>query len=436
MELSRRNFIQGAAALPAVAGARPVAANDRIRFGMIGTGARSHQIMEAMKLVPGIEFAGVVDAYKGRVERAIARTGGKTRAYPDYREILADKSIDAVVIATPDHWHKQMVVEAVRAGKDVYCEKPLTYRTSEGPEIIRAAKETGRIVQVGSQGVSTALDNKAREIIRSGRLGKITLIRASFNRNTPSGAWIYPIPPDASPETVNWDMFLGSAPKRPYSPERFFRWRCFFDYSGGISTDLFVHLCTTIHYVTGAKMPSRAVALGQLYRWKETRDVPDTINGVLEYPEGFAVSLSGTFNSEAGAESGFQIMGTEGMLTLGGTLTVRPENVHDDNGWIVDSWPQALEDAYYKDPKIRAEERPQDGKPVIQGLGESYQEVGIESTVPHMEHFVHAIRTREPFWEDASAGHHAAGCAHMINMSSKTGKVVEWDFSRDDVKSS
>lgn len=436
MELSRRNFIQGAAALPAVAGARPIAANDRIRFGMIGTGARSHQIMEAMKLVPGIEFAGVVDAYKGRVERAIARTGGKAKAYPDYREILADKSIDAVVIATPDHWHKQMVVEAVRAGKDVYCEKPLTYRTSEGPEIIRAAKETGRIVQVGSQGVSTALDNKAREIIRSGRLGKITLIRASFNRNTPSGAWIYPIPPDASPETVNWDMFLGSAPKRPFNLERFFRWRCFFDYSGGISTDLFVHLCTTIHYVTGAKVPSRAVAMGQLYRWKETRDVPDTINGVLEYPEGFAVSLSGTFNSEAGAESGFQIMGTEGMLTLGGTVTFRPENVHDDNGWIVDSWPQALEDAYYKNPKVRAEERPQDGKPVIQATGESFQEVGIESTVPHMEHFVNAIRTREPFWEDASAGHHAAGCAHMINIAAKTGKVVEWDFARDDVKSS
>jgi predicted dehydrogenase len=436
MELSRRNFIQGAAALPAVAVARPVAANDRIRFGMIGTGARSHQIMEAMKLVPGIEFAGVVDAYKGRVERAIARTGGKTRAYPDYHEILADKSIDAVVIATPDHWHKRMVVEAVRAGKDVYCEKPLTYRTSDGPEIISAAKETGRIVQVGSQGMSSALDNKAREIIRSGRLGKITLIRASFNRNTPSGAWIYPIPPDASPETVNWDMFLGSAPKRPFNLERFFRWRCFFDYSGGISTDLFVHLCTTIHYVTGAKMPSRAVAMGQLYRWKETRDVPDTINGVLEYPEGFAVSLSGTFNSEAGAESGFQIMGTEGMLTLGGAVTFRPENVHDDNGWIVDSWPQALEDAYYRNPKIRAEERPESSKPVIQATGESYQEVGLESTVAHMEHFVNSIRTREPYWEDASAGHHAAGCAHMINMASKTGKVVEWDFSRDDVKSS
>ncbi|HVX65328.1 MAG TPA: Gfo/Idh/MocA family oxidoreductase [Bryobacteraceae bacterium] len=435
MEISRRNFIQGAAALPAFA-ARPLAANDRIRFGIIGAGARSHQIMEAMKLVPGIEFAAVVDAYKGRVERAVARTEGKAKPYRDYREILADKSIDAVVIATPDHWHKQMVVEAVRAGKDVYCEKPLTYRTSDGPEIIRAAKETGRMVQVGSQGMSSPLETRARDIIRSGRLGKITLIRASFNRNTPSGAWIYPIPPDCSPETVNWDMFLGSAPKRPFSPERFFRWRCYFDYSGGISTDLFVHLCTTIHYVMDAKVASRAVALSQLYRWKETRDVPDTINGVLEYPEGFAVSLSGTFNNETGSESGFQILGTEGTLNLGGTLAFRPEHVHDDNGWIVDSWAEPLAKAYYKNPKVIAEERPDMGAPKVEATGEFYREIGPESTVAHMGHFVESIRTRKPYWEDASAGHHAAACAHMVNMAARTGRVVEWDFNQDDVKAS
>jgi len=433
MEISRRNFIQSAAALPAVA-TRAVAANDRIRFGIIGTGARAHQIMENMKVVPGIEFAAVVDAYKGRLERAIARTDRKARGCKDYREILADKSIDAVVIATPDHWHKQMVVEAVRAGKDVYCEKPLTYRTSEGPEIIRAAAETGRMVQVGSQGMSSPLEAKAREIIRSGRLGKITMIRANFNRNTPSGAWIYPIPPDASPETVNWDAFLGSAPKRAYSPERFFRWRCYSDYSGGISTDLFVHLCTTIHFVMDAKMASRAVALGQLYRWKESREVPDTINGVLEYPEGFAVSLSGTFNNEGGSESGFQILGTEGTVTLGGTVSFRPENVHDDNGWIVDSWPEALQEAYYRNPKVLAEERPQLGTPKIEALGEQYRELGPDSTIAHMAHFVESIRTRKPYWEDAAAGHHAAGCAHMVNLAAKTGRVVEWDFARDDIK--
>jgi predicted dehydrogenase len=437
VEPTRRNILQlsAAAALPAATARSAVAANDRIRFGMIGVGARAHQIIEAMKMVPGIEFAAVVDAYKGRVDRALERVGGKAKVCADYREILADRSIDAVVIATPDHWHKTMVVEAVKAGKDVYCEKPLTYRTADGPEIIRAARETGRMVQVGSQGVSSAIQNKAREIVRAGRLGKVTMIRASFNRNTPSGAWIYPIPPDASPATVNWDMFLGSAPKRPFNLERFFRWRCFWDYSGGISTDLFVHLCTTIHYLMDAKVAARAVSMAQLYRWKETREVPDTINGVLEYPEGFSVSLSGTFNNEAGAEgSSFQIMGTEGTLGIGETLSFRPENVHDDNGWIVDSWPSKLEDAYYRDPKIAAEERPNEGKPKVQEVSESYRALGPESTVAHMQHFVDSIRTRQPYWEDASAGHHAAACAHMVNLAARTGRVVEWDFAADDVK--
>ena len=433
MEITRRTLMQGT--LAAAGASRAVAANDRIRFGMIGVGARAQEIMEAMKCVPGIEFAAAVDAYKGRIARALDRTNGKAKPVRDYREVLADKSIDAVVIATPDHWHKTMVVEALRAGKDVYCEKPLTYRTADGPEILAAVRETGRIVQVGSQGMSSALQNKARDIIQSGRLGRITLIRASFNRNTASGAWIYPIPPDASPATVNWEMFTGPAPKRDFSLERFFRWRCYWDYSGGIATDLFVHLCTTIHYVMNAKMASRAVALGQLYRWKESREVPDTINGVLEYPEGFAVSLSGTFNSEAAAESGFQIMGTEGTLTIGDGLTFRPENVHEDNGWIVDSWAPAMAEAYYKDPKVIAEERPDQGRQKILAASESYRGSGQDSTVAHVQHFVDSIRSRKPYWEDASAGHHAAACAHLINLSAARKNVVEWDFARDDVKS-
>src|SRR5438874_10912727 len=163
----------------------------------------------------------------------------------------------------------------------------MTYRTSEGVEILQAARAAGKILQVGSHGVSGDSGRRAKEIIASGKLGKVTMIRAAYNRNTASGAWIYPIPPDASPKTVNWEMFLGPAPKRPFSLERFFRWRCFSDYSGGIATDLFVHLCTSIHFLMNATMPARAMAMGELYRWKEAREVPDTLNALLEYPEGF-----------------------------------------------------------------------------------------------------------------------------------------------------
>lgn len=429
MDTSRRTFLT-ASALGA-AGMQSRAANDRIRFGFIGTGARAHEILQALLTLPGTEVAGVVDAYTGRAQRAIERTGGRARRYPDYREILADKSIDAVVIATPDHWHKTMTVDAMRAGKDVYCEKPLTYRVEEGREIIRTAKETGRILQVGSQGMSSAIQRKAREIVQEGRLGQVTLIRAAYNRNTAGGAWIYPIPPDASPSTVDWEMFLGPAPKRPFSLERFFRWRCFNDYSGGIATDLFVHLCTSIHFIMNAKVPSRAVALGELYRWKESRDVPDTINGVLEYPEGFAVNLSSTFNNQSASETGIQFLGTKGTLTLGDGLTFAPESAGEDNRWIVESWPRALEDAYYRDPKVRESELPQTGPGRVVPMGERYAGAGVDSTVTHLAHFLDAVRTRRPYWEDAVAGHHAAACAHMINLAAREQRVVAWDFDHD-----
>jgi predicted dehydrogenase len=433
MKISRRELIQAGVMMPAAVQVGR-SANDRIQVGVIGTGARSHELMQALLQLPTAEIVAVVDAYKGRTERAVSRTGGRAKVLPDYHAVLSDKSIDAVLVVTPDHWHKTMVTEAMRAGKDVYCEKPLTYRSSEGPEIVHAAKESGRILQVGSQGVSTLTQRKAKEIIQSGKLGQITCIRAAYNRNTAGGAWIYPIPPDASPSTVNWDMFLGSAPKHPFNLERFFRWRCYQDYSGGISTDLFVHLCTTIHFLMNAKVPSKVVALGQLYRWKESRDVPDTINAVLEYPEGFAVNLSSTFNNEHSAEAGFQILGTEGTLTLGDGVSFFPEDVHEDNGWIVASWPEALEKAYYADAKIREAEMPGTRKPRLKEGSQQFHEEGLDSTVLHLAHWLESIRSRQPYWEDATAGHHAAAVAHMVNRSARTQKLVEWDFAADDIK--
>jgi predicted dehydrogenase len=283
--------------------------------------------------------------------------------------------------------------------------------------------------------MSSQLQRQAKELIRSGKLGQVTLIRAAFNRNTASGAWIYPIPPDASPETVDWEMFLGSAPKRPFSLGRFFRWRCYEDYSGGIATDLFVHLCTTIHFLMEAKVPAKAVALGQLYRWKESREVPDTLNAVLEYPEGFAVSLSSTFNNQASAEGSFQFLGTEGAISLGGgRMTFDPEMAEEDNRWIVDSWPRALEEAYFKDPKIREAEIVSSRKPKVVEGSQEFLEQGYDATISHFGHLLESIRTRKPYWEDAAAGHHAAACAHMINLSAKQQRLVEWDFTKDDIK--
>ncbi len=435
-ELTRRTFLGGAGVLGATAAAAaqstPRGPNDRITVGMIAVGSRAQELLEAIKRVEGTEIVAVCDAYTGRTERAVERTGGRAKVVGDPRAILADPSIDAVTIASPDHWHKDHVIEALRAGKDVYCEKPLTYTIDDGLEIIDAVKQTGRLLQVGSQGVSSQTQRKAREIIQSGQLGQVTMIRASYNRNTASGAWIYPIPPDASPETVNWEMFLGPAKKRPFSLERFFRWRCYQDYSGGIATDLFVHLCTTIHYIMDAKMPRSAMAMGELYRWKESRNVPDTLNAILEYPEGFTVNLSSTFNNQSGSEGVFQVLGTEGTLDIGfNTLTFTPENVSESNRWIVEAWPRRLEEQYYQDLKVQKAEMPQTAKPEVLAASQQFRETGRSATIQHLENFFTSVRTRTPPLEDALMGHRAAACAHLINDSANRQAATHWDFAKE-----
>ncbi len=440
--ISRRQFIQGSTALglalsrpsPALP-QRQSSAGDRITVGMIGVGARAHELIQAVLAVPGTEIVGVCDAYQGRLERAVDRTRGRAKIYKDYREILSDKGIDTVVISTPDHWHKIMALAALQAGKDVYIEKPLTYAIEEGNEVIAEVKKTNRILQVGSQGISSKIQQKAKEMVQSGRLGQVTLIRASYNRNTAGGAWIYPIPPDASPQTVDWEKFLGPAPKRNYDPARFFRWRCYWDYSGGIATDLFVHLMTTIHFLMNAKAPQTTMANGALYRWKESRDVPDTVNAILEYPEGFMVTLSSTFNNQMSGEEGFQILGTEGTLVLGGeSMIFYPERVHEDNRWIVESWPEALQKAYYKDPRVLKEEVPSSREPQVTPGMERWEEEGKDATLLHFENFFECVRTRKPPIEDALIGHRAAGVAHLVNLSYKQKKLVQWDYAKEGLR--
>ncbi len=443
-QINRRAFIRGGAALAGGLGAMIATGNssligavppsDKLTVGIIGVGARAQQLMDSMLTIPALEIVNVCDAYTGRVKRAISRTKGRAKAVKDYRQILRDKSVDAVVIATPDHWHKRMAIEAVEAGKDVYIEKPLTYKVEEGLEIIRAVKANDRVFQVGSQGIASDIQQKAREVIGSGKLGQITMIRAYFNRNTAGGAWIYPIPPDANRKTVDWEKFLGSAPQRAFDLPRFFRWRCYQDYSGGIATDLFVHLCTTIHYLMDVPAPEQVMGMGGLYRWRTSRDVPDSINASLKYREGFMVNMSGTFNNTMSSGSGFQVLGTEGSLEIGGKLTFHPESPVENDRWVVRSWEKKLEDAYYADPKLieyetkaraaRAAARPE----VIMAGG------GGNATTAHLKNWVGCIKNRNTPLENAEVGHRACSVAHMVNQSIGTGNSVYWDFDRDTTK--
>lgn len=428
MSVSRRTFLSAAAAaaLPAAAADR-AAASDRLTLGFLGVGARAHQLIDSLLHVRRAEIVAVTDAYRGRVERAVARTEGRAKVVDDYRKILEDASIDAVVVATPDHWHAKQCIEALEAGKHVYCEKPLTYAAEEGLAIAAAVEKSGKKLQVGSQGVSSDIQRRAKKMIADGELGEITMIRANYNRNSAGGAWIYPIPPDASEETVDWDMFLGPARKRPFSLERFFRWRCYEDYSGGIATDLFVHLATTIHELMGVGAPSQVMAMGDLYRWRESREVPDTLNAILRYKEGFTVTLSSTFNNGTGG-TGFEFLGTEGSLSIRSrSMTFQRQLVRENNDWIVASWPEELAEEFSKKeaatrPSLRSRPDPQE-----------FKERGPSDTRKHLERFVEAVLEGRPIVEDAYAGHRAAACAHMVNRSAKTGRMALWDFEKDTI---
>lgn len=440
--MNRRDFMKttvvatAATAIGAkAASARTVQANDRLQVGFIGCGARAHQLMDATVGQPGIEVVGLCDAYTGRLERAKVRTGGRAVVYRDYKELLANPEIDAVFIVTPDHWHKAMTLDAIAAKKDVYIEKPFTFTVEDGLAMVDAVKRSDRILQVGSQGVSSPEYAKARELIQAGKIGQVVMVRAAYNRNSDSGAWLYPIPPDAGPKTVNWEQFIGPAPKRAFDLARFFRWRCYWDYSGGVATDLFVHLVSWLHFATGAKAPKTVVAIGETYKYAKTHEVPDTVNALLTYPEGFTANLTCTFNNEQGAESGTEILGTSGSLILrGGMLTFKPEPRREDNRWVVASWPEAMEKAYYDDPKVQKIESPFLWDPKVAGGVETWVPEGRDDTYTHIANFFASVRSRRQPVEDALFGHRAAACAHMVNKSIRDKTFVEWDAANERMK--
>ena len=257
---NRRNFLKtiGAASAASLAGAAaaetgkhvhvlatetkpssPVAANDHLQIALIGAGGQGMGDTKWAVQVPGVKLVAVADCYNGRLERSKEIWGSDIFTTRDYNEILARKDIDAVIIGTPDHWHKQASVDSMKAGKDVYCEKPMIHLYADGPEMIEASRSTGRILQIGSQRVSSALYIKAKELLASGAIGKLNMVTARWDRNSSMGAWNYTVPPDASPETCDWPRFLGTAqPKIEFNAEQFFQWRKWKAYGSGVAGDL------------------------------------------------------------------------------------------------------------------------------------------------------------------------------------------------------
>lgn len=412
------------------AGPAYAAPSDRVRVAVIGIGARAQGDAYNFSIAPGVELVAAADVYKDRLTRAKELFGEKLETTGDYRQILDRKDIDAVLIGTPDHWHKKMIVEAMDAGKDVYCEKPMTYKIEEGFEIIEAEKRTGRILQIGSQFVNSPLTELAKKWIEDGRCGQITLVKAWENRNTPAGAWFYPIAPDGTEETIDWKQWLGSAPSIPFDARRYFRWRCYWDYSGGLQTDLVVHHLNTLHYLMNEPYPRSAITYGGSYRWKKVypeMEVPDGVQTLFEYPY-FTYNVSLTLNA-SNQGFGAYFMGTKGTVQISEVaLSFYGENPLDDYGWVVAAWPQKMQEEFVKQNGIVGINSPwAPGTCVAPEANEHYDILG-DPTDLHVRAFVECVRTRKRSKESGVEGHNSALGAHIANISYRNGsRKVQWD---------
>jgi len=437
--LTRRTFLK-TAGLAAAAGANfhtleaapqqpapAVSANDHLQFALIGAGIQGQNDTRVALQVPGVKLVAVADCYDGRLARSKELWGNDLFTSRDYREILARKDIDAVIIATPDHWHKQAAVDAMHAGKDVYLEKPMIHLYADGPEIIETARATNRVLQVGSQRVSSVVYAKAKELLASGAIGRLNMVSAHWDRNSSIGAWNYTVPADASLETCDWPRFLGSAPKVTWDPERFFQWRKWTDYGSGVAGDLFVHLFSGTHLITGSHGPTRAMATGGLRFWKDGRDVPDVLLALFDYPEGFNLALRVNFVDGGEESEGFLFTGSEGTMEIAGqTVSVTRAPRETEPGYTLGTFTTEMQQ------RTLAEYRKK--YPATAPTGSLYTSVekfsaphGYSDSYEHFNNFFSSVRSRKQPVEDATFGFRAAGAALLSNLSLEKGSVIHWN---------
>jgi predicted dehydrogenase len=403
------------------------APSDTVRFASIGTGTRGCELLTASLRVPGIECVAVCDLYDSRHTAAQESVKKQVPATRHYKEILDRKDVDAVIVAVPDHQHRKVVQDACAAGKDVYCEKPMSHTVEDGFAIVAAAQNHKRILQVGSQRVSSILYAKAKEIYDSGKIGDVYAIQGFWDRNSPSGAWVYPIPPDASEQTIDWNAFLEGAPKRPFDPVRFFRWRCFTDYGEGLAGDLFVHLISGIHFITGTNsVAQRAQSTGGLFHFKDGREYPDLIETSYDYPN-FRVNLRCNLNNDGGEFIAF--FGNKGTLIIkDSTLTYTPQDTRPEpEGYSLLGWPAALRTQYLA--KWNEEHPPSapltinvDEESEVYALPHGYSDIA-----DHQANFFHAVRTRKPTVENEVFGNNAAIGCHLSNFAYFNKAIAVWD---------
>ena len=416
--------------------------NDRINIAVIGLGIMGHNNVNSALKVPGVQLVAACDLYSGRLERAKELFGKDIFLTKDYREILNRKDVDAVIIATGDHWHARITTEALQKGKHVYCEKPMVHLIKEGAGIIAAEKASNKILQIGSQRVSSIIYAKARELYKSGEIGKLNMVNAIYDRQDALGAWQYTMPTDGSPETVDWDKYIAGMPKTPYDPKKFFWWRNYRQFGTGIPGDLFVHLLSGTHVITGSKGPRSIFSSGQLSKWKDGRDVPDVVTGIMEYPEtaehpAFQLTLQVNFISGTGGSELVRFVGDEGIIDVSGDrLTVRHNilpKAPGIGGWdALGTYPQAMQDSILQqyNSKYSSEDQKRPVKlDIIYKQPEEYDE-----HLAHHANFFDSVRSGKPVVENSEFGFRAAAPCLACNESYYKKKIIYWDPEKMKIK--
>jgi len=441
MKKTRRSFLKMAGLATASMTARPLfasapdnivllskrseplpSANTVTNMALIGAGGMGVVDMQTALTLGDVAVTAVCDLYEGRLNEAKKMWGDKIFVTKDYREILKRDDVDAVIIGTSDHWHKQISVDALQAGKHVYCEKPMVHSIREGLEVVNAWKKSGKVMVVGSQGLSSLGNEQARQLLAEGAIGDLNYAEGFWARHSPVGAWQYPIPEDASSQTVDWDRYVSNTTKRPFDAMRFFRWRNYLDYGTGMSGDLFVHLFSSLHFITNSLGPGEIFAMGGLRYWKDGREVPDILLGSFGYPEtkahpAFNLSLRCNFVDGTSGTTYLRLVGSKGSMDVKWEEVVvkRNELMAEDDPFMK-----------AKQAEIRGYEERKRMLPPLETVYKA--EEGYKGALfDHHMNFLNAIRSKGSVVEDPEFGFRAAAPALLCNDSYNQNKAIRWD---------
>ncbi|MEE9372402.1 MAG: Gfo/Idh/MocA family oxidoreductase [Saprospiraceae bacterium] len=412
--------------------------NDQIQLAIIGCGIQGQINARTASKVNGVKVVAACDLYEGRLKK-MNEDYGSIFTTRDYKKILERSDVDAVCIATSDHWHDHITISALEAGKAVYCEKPMVHHLKEGHAVIKSEKKSRQPLIIGSQRVSSIIVEKAKELYQSGTIGDLIMADITYDRSSAVGAWQYSVPTDASAEAVMWNEYLGDAPKVNYDENRFFRWRNYKDYGTGVAGDLFVHLFSTLHVITGSIGPEKIYATGGLRYWKDGRDVPDVTLGLYDYGAqsshpAFNVQMRVNFADGSGGGSRARLIGTEGVMTVGGrSIQIEKAGLDDqprykgyDSFMTFSKTQKGLFKKWYED-HYKSDQR---AKVIEPKKLEYLAPEGYSDHLDHWKNFAKAIRKSSKIVENGTFGLRAAGPSLATNESYFNNKIINWDAGR------